>query len=173
MRSKICPVCGVSMIKNGFTTARKQRWRCSGCGLSSIHTNDVSARDLKAFLAWLFSKDTQYCMPGQGRTFRRRIEPIWKIWPIAPVVDEIHKVIYVDGIYLARDVVILIARSDEYVLSWHLARSESAHSYRELLKRMAPPPLMAVSDGGCGFLKAVRDIWPQTFIQRCLLRMFC
>ena len=32
-------------------------------------------------------------------------------------VDEIHRVIYVDGIYLARNVVILIARSDKHVLS--------------------------------------------------------
>jgi len=44
-------------------------------------------------------------MPGQGRTFRRHTEKFWKIWPIPYFVDEIHRVIYVDGIYLARNVV--------------------------------------------------------------------
>ena len=45
------------------------------------------------------------------------------------VVDEVHRVVFVDGIWIARDCVVLIACSDEFVLSWHLARSETRRAW--------------------------------------------
>ena len=86
-------------------------------------------------------------MPGNGRTFRRRTSKFWALWPLPDVVDEIHRVIYVDGLYLARNVVILIAASDDYVLSWYLARSENSHAWEALLSRIAPPDIV-ITDGG-------------------------
>ena len=59
MKMKRCPVCGQPMKRNGRTSAGTQRWRCRECGSSAVHANDVAARDLKAFLAWLTSKDVQ------------------------------------------------------------------------------------------------------------------
>ena len=55
-------------------------------------------------------------MPSQGRSFRSHTAKFWRYWPLPPIVDDVHKAIYVDGIYLARNVVILIACSDEHVL---------------------------------------------------------
>ena len=104
MKSKSCPVCGTPMKKNGFTSSGKQRWRCRGCGMSRAHSKDNTSIRLKEFLSWLFSKDTQSSMPGSGRTFRRRTKEFWDIWPMPEVVDEIHRVVYVDGIYLKRNV---------------------------------------------------------------------
>lgn len=172
MKAKICPSCGSKMKRNGKTTAGKQRWRCTLCGASTTHNYDVDSRHLKQFLDWLLSKDCQIDMPGEGRTFRRHTEKFWKIWPVADLVDEIHRVVYVDGIYLARDVVILIARSDEHVLSWYLARSETSRAYRCHHSNIAPPD-MVVTDGGSGFAKAVREVWPTTSVQRCLFHVFC
>ena len=86
-------------------------------------------------------------MPGSGRTFRRHTSKFWAFWPLPDVVDEIHRVIYVDGLYLSRNVVILIAASDDYVLSWYLARSKNSHAWEALLSRIAPPD-MVVTDGG-------------------------
>ena len=40
------------------------------------------------------------------------------------VIDQVHDVIYVDGIHLGRKAVVLIARSEEYVLGWYAARAE-------------------------------------------------
>ena len=34
------------------------------------------------------------------------------IWPMPEVVDEVFRVVYVDGIWIARDCVVLIACSD-------------------------------------------------------------
>lgn len=160
------------MKRNGKTTAGAQRWRCKDCGTSCTHGNDVSQRELKAFLDWLLSKDRQVDMPGEGRTFRRHTQRLWSIWPIPDIVDEIHRVVYVDGIHLGRDAVVLIATSNEHVLSWHLARAETTAAYRSLLSKIAPPEVV-VTDGGNGFASAVAKEWPNTRVQRCLYHVFC
>ena len=72
------------------------------------------------------------------------------------VVDEVHRVVFVDGIWIAHDCVVLIACSDEFVLSWHLARSETRRAWQSLLSRIAPPD-MVVADGGSGFAAAVAE----------------
>ena len=57
---------------------------------------------LTEFVAWLLSRRRQSDLPGGGRSFRRRCEPLWQLWPFSPIVDEVHDVIFVDGIHLGR-----------------------------------------------------------------------
>lgn len=111
-------------------------------------------------------------MPGAGRNFRRKTARFWGLWPLPPLIDEIHRVIYLDGIYLGRRAVVLIARSDDYVLGWYIAKTENARAWEALMRRIAPPRVM-VSDGGCGLEKARRNVWPQTAVQRCTFHAFC
>ena len=167
-----CPSCGGPMKRNGRAPSGAQRWRCRSCGASATHSNDVAARELAAFVGWLLSRGTQADMPGRGRTFRRRAALFWPIWPMPEVVDEVFRVVYVDGIWIARDCVVLIACSDEHVLSWHLARAETTAAWRSLLSRIAPPD-MVVTDGGSGFASAVAAEWPRTRVQRCVFHAFC
>lgn len=167
-----CPVCSEKMVKNGRTAAGTQRWKCTACKATSVNRIDNSAKRLEEFLAWLLSKKTMAEMPGQGRTFRRRTRDLWELWPLPPLVDEVHRVVYVDGIHLGRRAVVLIACSDEHVLGWYLAREESSRAWEALISRIAPP-LMVVTDGGSGFEKARRAAWPQTEVQRCTFHAFC
>lgn len=160
------------MKRNGRAPSGAQRWRCRSCGASATHSNDVAARELAAFVGWLLSRGTQADMPGRGRTFRRRAALFWPIWPMPEVVDEVFRVVYVDGIWIARDCVAPIACSDEHVLSWHLARAETTAAWRSLLSRIAPPD-MVVTDGGSGFASAVAAEWPRTRVQRCVFHAFC
>lgn len=171
MKAKKCPSCGSQMKRNGKTSAGSQRWRCGSCGASDVHKYDVGARDLQRFLAWLLGKGTQLEMPGQGRSFRRRAERLWEIWPMPEIVDEVHRVVYVDGIYIARNLLVLIACSDSHVLSWYLARAETTRAWRALLSRIAPPDVV-VTDGGSGFASAVAAEWPRTRVQRCVFHAF-
>ena len=143
MNNKKCPACGCEMNRNGRTGSGAQRWRCRACGASSTHANDSAARDLRSLVGWLLSKETQLDMPGQGRTFRRKTSRLWGgIRPMPEVVDEVHRVVFVDGIWIARDLVVLIACSELYVLSWHLARAETTSAWRSLLSRIAPPDMV-------------------------------
>jgi len=141
------------------------------CNASKVHKIDNEAKHLQEFLDWLLSRKRQSDMSGQGRSFRRRTSHLWNIWPLAPTTGEIHRVIYVDGIYLSRNTVVLIARSDCYVVGWYVAKSENAQAWAALLSKIAPPEVV-VCDGGSGFEKARRVIWPDTRVQRCTFHIF-
>lgn len=176
--SGVCDeVCYLPVLRCSDEEERQDQNGCTAMALQGLWwledapvNND--AKQLDAFLDWLFSSEKQMDMPGQGRTFRRMASKFWKLWPLPRFIDEIHRVIFVDGIYIARNLVILIACSEEHVLSWHLARSENSASWSALLSRIAPPE-MVVSDGGSGFAKAVKSVWPSVKVQRCTFHAFC
>jgi hypothetical protein len=160
------------MKRKGKTAAGAQRWICKSCKASTTHRYENVVKLLKLFLEWLLGRKRQRDMPGGGRTFRRLTARFWSIWPMPEPTGEVYRVVYVDGIYLARNLVVLIARSDEHVLAWYMARSESTASWSALLMRIAPP-LMVVTDGGTGFASARRKLWPATKVQRCTFHAFC
>lgn len=172
MKTVLCKACGAKMKKNGRTSAGRQRWRCPSCGASQTIRYDTTPALLREFLDWLLSKDTQAEMPGRGRTFRRRVSRFWSIWPMPQLTGEVHRVIFVDGIYLARDLVVLIACTEEHVLSWHMAQAETSRAWEALLAPI-PAPDVVVTDGGTGFASAVRRAWPETKVQRCVFHAFC
>lgn len=140
--------------------------------MSKRHQIDTTAKRLDEFLSWLFSSRSQASLSGGGRTFRRRTSEFWDLWPLPPIVDEVYDVIYVDGIHLGRSCVVLIAQSRTHVLGWYLARRERAIAWQTLLERIAPP-LMVVSDGGPGLAKALKQVWPETKVQRCTFHVYC
>lgn len=122
MKAVYCPYCGGRTKRNGRTSSGSQRWRCTACGASTTVRYDDAATRLDEFLGRLLSKDSQAAMPGGGRSFRRRTAEFWEVWPM-PVPDgELHRVLHVDGIWVARDLVVLICCSGERVVSWYMAR---------------------------------------------------
>lgn len=86
------------------------------------------------------------------------------------VLRRVHHVVHVDGIWLKRSCVILIACTEGHVVGWHLARSESSQAWAALMARIAPPDVV-VADGG-GFERARRAVWPETKVQRCTFHVF-
>ena len=60
-----------------------------------------TVHDFKHFIQWLFSKNVQKFMPGDGRGFCRKTSKCWEIWPMPPKVEGEKIVVYVDGIYAA------------------------------------------------------------------------
>lgn len=132
-----CPVCGNKCIKAGKTKAGSQRWLCRKCNSSVTHKIDNSAKELQIFLDWLFGKESQSSMPGDGRTFRRKTAKYWNIWPMPPKVEDSRDVLYLDGIYLGRKACILICCDDKYVLGWYLCRYEYAAAWTALMKCIA------------------------------------
>lgn len=161
-----CAACGAKMKKNGKTSAGTQRWRCLSCGASSIRKIDRSAKALESFLRWLLSKNSIADLKTSRSTFWRKVSWIWKIWPIAPFTGEVFDVVHLDGIWLKRNAVVLIAVANGHVIAWHLAQSECASAWAAIMMRM-PAPKMLVSDGARGLAKAAKVVWPETKIQRC------
>ena len=160
------------MIRHGKTSTGRQRWRCKPCKITTLNDIDSTAKHLDEFVAWLLSRRRQSDLPGGGRSFRRRCEPLWQLWPFSPIVDEVHEVIFVDGIHLGRGAVVLIAQTPDCVLGWYAARSENSRAWGALMSRIAPPALV-VTDGGSGFARACTKVWPTTRVQRCTFHACC
>lgn len=171
MASPRCAICNAPMMKNGKTSAGTQRWRCSKCGCSSVRKIDSKAKWLSCFIKWLLGKFSQSELGMHPRYFRKKTSMFWRIWPVLPICDEIHHVVYMDGIWLTRRCVILIACTDDYVIGCHLARSENSKDWACLMQRIAPPDVV-VCDGGGGIEKARKAIWPRTRVQRCTFHAF-
>ncbi|MEW6863880.1 IS1249 family transposase [Trueperella pyogenes] len=166
-----CKICGGVMIKHGKTVGGKQRFRCKPCSSTQTRRNDVRARDFAAFLEFVTGKYTLADHGGKARTLRRHNEPFWSLWPVSPLVDEVHHVVFVDGIYLSRSLVVLIACSKTHVLGWYVARGETTASWQALMARIAQPDVV-VCDGGQGIATALRRQWPDTQVQRCVFHAF-
>ena len=171
MKHVLCPICAGRCIKYGKNKSGSQRWFCNRCKTIITPKIDNSTKQFKIFLKWLFSKETQRSLPGEGRTFRRKTSRFWELWPLPPIVEESRDVLFVDGIYLGRKACILICCDAEHVLGWYLCRYEHAGAWNALMSRIAAPRVV-VSDGGTGFAKALRKSWPQTSHQRCLFHVF-
>ncbi len=154
------------MKKNGKTGAGTQRWRCTECGASSVRRHDNAAKSLDLFLRWLLSKDATADLKTSRATFWRKTSWAWGIWPVAPATGELHDVVFLDGIWLQRRAVVLVAVAGGHVVGWHLAQSECKAAWAALMLRI-PPPKMVVSDGATGLAAAARAVWPGTRVQRC------
>lgn len=160
------------MIKHGTTGSGRQRFRCKPCSSTLTRRNDTHTRDFASFLAYVTGGLHYGNMPGAGRNARRRFAQFWQLWPLSPVVDEVHHVVFVDGIYLSHTLVVLIAYTKEHVLGWYVARGETTSAWSALFSRIAPPDVV-VCDGGTGIASAVAKTWPGTRIQRCTFHAFC
>lgn len=159
------------MKGHGKTAAGAKRRQCMSCHATSTRSVDNSAKQPRQFMSWTLSKKTQSEMKPSARTFRRNTSRFWEIWPVAPVCDEIRHVVHVDGIWLGRKAVILIACTQGHVIGWHLARSEHSQAWAALMSRVAPPDVV-VTDGGDGFERARRAVWPTARVQRCTFHAF-
>lgn len=88
-----CPICGMKCVKSGKTKAGSQRWLCRHCKTSLTHKIDNDSKELQIFLDWLFGKESQSDMAGEGRTFRRKTSKFWDIWPMPPKIEESRNVL--------------------------------------------------------------------------------
>ena len=160
------------MKRNGHTAAGTQRWRCKACNASTTYNYRSDNKFLESFIHWLFSQRSQNESGIESRTFRRHVSAFWAYWPLPPIHEAQEEVIHVDGLYLARNVVILIACSEQGPIGWYLARSENSNAWAALLGRIRAPVLV-ITDGGTGFEKARKKLWPHTKVQRCNYHVFC
>lgn len=113
-----------------------------------------------------------------------RLRTLFTAWQERDLSAESLAVLYLDGIYLpvrlARRVVrvpVLVAlgaREDgqKVLVALQLVTGETTAAWATLIADLArhglTAPLLAVVDGNPGLLRALRDAWPATRIQRCV-----
>ncbi|WP_082123928.1 IS1249 family transposase [Arthrobacter sp. YC-RL1] len=172
-QTHLCSICHFPLKKNGTTSKGTQRWRCTSCGASSTLTRaDTTARNqLTAFVGWILSKQTQAeYATSSARTFRRHTAWCWNVHPTLPHTGEVFDEIQVDGIYLRKGWCALIAIANGKVIGCQWCDQEKSVAWLELLRPLAEPKVV-VTDGGSGLLKALKELWPQVKVQRCLVHI--
>lgn len=168
-----CIICHSPMKKNGTTSKGTPRWRCKNCNASTtFKRTDLTAHNqLTGFVNWLMGKRTQAEHGGgTGRTFRHQTQWCWNVRPYLNITGEVFNEIQVDGIYLRKGWCLLIAIANGKVIGWQWCDHEKATAWTELLKHF-PEPKVIVTDGGSGLMKALKSLWPEVKIQRCLVHI--
>lgn len=168
----LCSICQSPQKKNGQRNG-KQRWRCTNCNASTTHNRpDLTARNqLASFITWLMGKLTQAeHAGGTGRTFHHQTQWCWNTHPYLNHTGEVFDEIQVDGIYLRRGWCLLIAIANGKVISWQWCNHEKAAAWTALLQHL-PEPKVIVTDGGSGLMKALKNLWPEVKVQRCLVHI--
>lgn len=101
----------------------------------------------------------------------RRFQPFWQI-RLEPIIPKDVGVLIVDGLYLdARNHCVLIGKTPKAVVFWMFADRETYGSWRLFCQRV-PAPDVVVCDGQRGMRAALRDCWPSTRVQRCIVHVF-
>lgn len=79
--------------------------------------------------------------------------------------------LFVDGIHLGRQAVVLIAYSGRHVVGWYVARTEKTQAWKALFAKI-PAPEVVVCDGGSGIASALKQAWPTSRVQHCTFHAF-
>lgn len=108
--------------------------------------------------------------PG-AHVLRRLAAGFWPTWPMPEPTGEAFRVLFLDGIWLNRDLVMPMAYDGEHVVAWYMAQVETSRAWEALMAPI-PAPDVVVCDGGTGFASAVHRAWPRTRVQRCLFHAF-
>lgn len=164
------------MQRWGHGRKGRQRFRCLACGRSGQRRRtDQQARAWRpVFLRWLVRGGSlQEVAAAHGvsvRSVQRRFRPLWEERP-APLPCE-TPVEALTGV-MKRERVVLVVE-DAYrrePIGWAFAARESYVSWYaclHALKGQGIAPRFAVCDGHRGLGKALRELWPEIRVQRCL-----
>jgi len=127
---------------------------------------------LNRFLAWLLGKSSQAETDGlTGRSFRDQIAWCWHIQPTLPPTTTPPRVVIIDGTYLADYGLLIATNEHQKPLAWQWCSTESEAAWTALLQQI-PAPHVVVCDGGSGVHAALKQIWPDTLIQRCIFHIW-
>ena len=147
-----------------------------------LYLKGVSTGDFSEALAALVGPDA----PGLSASTVTRLKALWEYeydgWNRRSLADKHYVYVWADGIYcnvrLTGErpclLVLLGARADgrKELIALLDGQRESEQSWKELLldvkaRGLAIDPKLAIGDGGLGFWKAVRQVWPEVREQRC------
>ncbi|MCG2687722.1 transposase [Candidatus Parcubacteria bacterium] len=171
-----------SMQRWGKTPKGKIRWRCKYCATSATRKrkdNCEQAR-LSLFIKWLTSKDSlvdvAHDVGVSVQSIIKRFEPFW-LTPPQPQITTNVRVLVLDGTSVVkRKLMLLIAGDgDQHIpIFWSDVHRECFDTWGTFLRYLLMchiQPEYIVCDGQKGLLKAIREVYPDTKIQRCVIHI--
>jgi hypothetical protein len=96
---------------------------------------------------------------------------LWKEEIRPKTINVANKCLIIDGFFLRRKCVVLIARTLEKVIYWKFYDKENYLNWFNFLSLIYGQPLSITCDGQKGMLKAIKEVFPRTLIQRCIFHL--
>lgn len=166
------------MQRWGKTVVDTVRFRCPHCQKSKVRKRSDVTRTSRyqLFVLWLTGTKSLTEI-ARSRNISRQTLTAWfrpfrQYHPVPSVPDEHMIVLVIDGLYLeSRSHCVLIGKTPQRVVFWLFAERETYASWR-LFCQQVPAPRVVVCDGQRGMRSAIRDVWSQTRIQRCIMHVF-
>jgi len=101
------------------------------------------------------------------QTLNTWFKPLWNAKIKIKKISIDNQVIHIDGKYIDKNLVILIASIKNKVIYFSFVKSENYLSWKLFLLNLKGCPFAIVCDGQRGMLKAIREVFIKTIIQRC------
>ena len=171
-----------------FTSTILPRWarrtRSLDALLPTLYLRGVSTGDFQEALSALLGKDAPNLSPSVIGRLTGEWQAEYERWQARDLSARQYVYLWADGVYLqarmedqAECILVLIGATPEgkkELIGFQAGVRESAQSWRELLvdmkgRGLSIAPKIAVGDGALGFWKALDEVFPGTFHQRCWL----
>lgn len=179
---KRCSECSKPMQRWGTTSTGRTRWRCSKCSHSSVRSrkDNRHKKRLSLFVAWLTSKkslvELSFEVGVSVTTLREWFVSFWDV-PPQPDIHTGVRVLVLDGTSVMKRVCMLLIAGDAdnaRPVSWMDCGRECYDSWVVFLRDLSwrgVTPEVVVCDAQRGLLKAIHEVWPEVWIQRCLIHV--
>jgi len=164
------------MQKYGRTSSGRQRWRCLVCQVSCLRERpDLTRSNRRSlFEKWLTGTRSLAEVAEDCGVTRQTLERWFSVFwneplptlPLPPSFES--EILVIDAIYLGgRFNAALIGRTPSSPVHYSFALRESFVSWMEFGFDL-PTPFAVVLDGQRGGLAAVKTLWPEAKLQRCM-----
>jgi hypothetical protein len=181
---KNCPKCNGNRTKRfGRTLAKKQRYLCLACGRSFIWKNvgNKNKRQQKWFKDWIkegYSLRQLKIISGRSYKDINRIKSFWLKQDPPAQYDEYKSAKYLifDGTYFNKKncLIVFMNNEDGKTIGCRYLDKENYKNVLNLgleLKAKGVTPKAITLDGHQAVIRALREVWPEAKIQRCLYHM--
>jgi len=170
---KWCKKCKSKLQKWGKNRDGSQRYFCKKCVQIKTRKRPEIAQinHKKIFINWLLGKQSlaeiaqRYAVTN--RTLNNWFTPFWNEEPLPEIKNIADQVLIIDGKYVDKNSTVLIGTVNEKVIFWLFVQRENYSTWKIFLSSFKHIPFAIVGDGQRGMLKAIRELFPSSFIQRC------
>jgi hypothetical protein len=181
-RNKRCPVCKQTNIKKWGTRNGKQRYRCNDCAASFVTFNAVTKanNEFVWFKKWVIERQVYKYLKRDSKKSQSTIQRLFKHYllsaPLVAIRSKTKVHLLIDGSYFANGLC-LILYYDHDIRYVQLYRETNQEKYKEIredlenLKRLGVDVYSVTCDGHRAILKAIRKVFPDAHLQRCLVHI--
>ncbi len=179
---KSCYNCGsFSIIKWGFRN-NKQRFKCKECGLLFFWRNDHKkiGNQFIWFKKWILEREVYKTLSRDKGQSKRTIQRLFKKYlsaaPSFKIRSKQRSHLIIDGTYFTNELC-LVLYYDNDIKYVQLYRFSDRERFEEIaedlqnLKQLGVDIDSITCDGHKALLKAIRKVFPDVLIQRCLVHI--